>query len=149
MRFCNPILLDGRDPAPVLRTRGEWRRPRHQYRRGSRRWPQDGTHPEVSERARSRWGSATAYRALSASASLSKIECDQSDDGGDEQEDRVHCCLLNESSSLLLIVERARFKSTNPTSSEFSPDLPLVPLVNGEDGAENGAGKLRSQNVHV
>src|SRR5829696_1723367 len=71
------------------------------------------------------------------------------DDGGDEQEDRVHCCLLNESSSLLLIVERAWFKSTIPPPRERSPNLPLIPLVNGEDGTENGAGELRGQDIHV
>ena len=52
-----------------------------------------------------------------------KSSAKQSDDGGDEQEDRVHCCLLNESTSLLLIVERAWFKSTNPTSRELSLNL--------------------------
>jgi hypothetical protein len=65
----------------------------------------------------SRRRSTSRHRARCASAGFADIECNQRDDGGDEQEDRVHRSLLSESSSLLLIVERGWSKSTRLASA--------------------------------
>jgi hypothetical protein len=70
-----------------------------------RTWDGGAPGSEREKRARSRPRPTPWRRARCASASLPEIERGEGDQGGGEQEDRVHCLLLEQSSSLLLIVE--------------------------------------------